>query len=435
MSCFSQYRLAVLPMLACLCLASSRDLSAQETRLQRDTGPIEVSETDWPWWRGPNRDGIADAHQTPPLKWSSEKNVLWKSPVPGRGHSSPIVVGKRVFLTTADEAAQVQSVLCFDHDSGKLVWKTDVHKGGLTKKGNKRSSQASSSVASDGRRVFVNFLNKDAIHTTALTMDGQQIWRQKISDYTVHQGYGSSPTVHGMHVIVTSDNKGGNGVVAALYRANGMIAWKSTRPKTPNYSSPIIFKIGGREQLLLTGCNLVSSFDPENGKKFWEFPGATTECVSSTVTDGTHIYTSGGYPKNHIAAVKADGSGKVVWENKTRVYVPSMLVSNGHLYAVADAGIAYCWKSDTGEELWKERLGGTFNASPVLVGNQIYVTSEDGFTSVFKASPGGFERLAENQLGEGVFATPTICHDRIFMRVVESGSEPRQEMLYCLGTK
>lgn len=431
----SQLRPFVLPTLACLCLAVVSDLSAQETRLQRDTGPIEVSESDWPWWRGPNRDGIADAHQTPPLKWSSDKNVVWKSPVPGRGHSSPVVVGNRVFLTTADEKAGVQSVLCFDHDSGDVLWKTDVHKGGLTKKGNKRSSQASSSVASDGRRVFVNFLNKDAIYTTALTMGGQQIWQQKVCDYTVHQGYGSSPAVHGMHVIVTGDNKGGKGVIAALYRANGMVAWESTRPKTPNYPSPIILKIGGREQLLLTGCNLVSSFDPANGKKYWEFPGATTECVSSTVTDGIHIYTTGGYPKNHIAAVKADGSGKVVWENKTRVYVPSMLVSDGHLYAVADAGIAYCWKSDTGKEVWKQRLGGTFNASPVQVGNRIFATNEAGSTFVFNASPDGFESLGENKLGDGVFATPTFCHDRIFMRVVESDSDPRQEILYCLGTK
>lgn len=428
-------RFSLLVVLVSFWRLTSDPLVAQETRLERDTGPIEVSDSDWPWWRGPNRNGIADANQTPPLEWSSTRNVLWKTPVPGRGHSSPIVVGNRVFLTTADEQAQIQSVICFDHDSGKVVWKTDVHQGGLTKKGNIRSSQASSAVASDGRRIFVNFLNGDAIITTALNMSGQQIWQQKIADYTVHQGYGSSPAVHGLHVIVSADNKGGTGVVACLNRLDGRIVWKSDRPKTPNYSSPIILTIDNQDQLLLTGCNRVSSFDPATGRKLWEIAGATTECVTSTVTDGTHIYTSGGYPKNHVSAVKADGSGKVVWENQTRVYVPSMLASDGHLYAVADAGIAYCWKSDTGEELWKQRLGGTFNASPVLVGDRIFATNEAGTTFVFKANSKTFEKLGENLLGESVFATPTFCHDRIFMRVVESGSEPRQEMLYCLGTE
>ena len=410
-------------------------LHGQETRLERDTGPIEISDADWPWWRGPYRNGIADANQSPPIEWSEEKNIRWKAPVPGRGHSSPIVVGNRVYLTTADAKADVQSVLCFDHETGKLVWKTDVHKGGIPKKGNKRASQASSSVACDGRRLFVNFLNKGAIVTTALDLSGNQLWQQQIAKYTVHQGFASSPAVHGLRVIVTADNKGGTGVVTCLNRLNGQIVWKRDRPKTPNYPSPIILKIGGRDQLLMTGCNLVSSFDPESGDTLWEINGATTECVTSTVTDGTHIYTSGGYPKNHVAAVKADGSGKVVWENKTRVYVPSMVVKNGYLYAVADAGIAYCWKSDTGEEMWKKRLGGTFNASPVIVGDCVFATNEDGTTFIYKATPDSYESLGENSLGEGIFATPTYCHDHIFMRAAKRNGEGRQEVLYCIGKK
>ena len=410
-------------------------LHGQETRLERDTGPIEISDADWPWWRGPYRNGIADANQSPPMEWSEEKNIRWKAPVPGRGHSSPIVVGNRVYLTTADAKADVQSVLCFDHETGKVVWKTDVHKGGISKKGNKRASQASSSVACDGRRLFVNFLNKGAIVTTALDLSGNQLWQQQIAKYTVHQGFASSPAVHGLHVIVTADNKGGTGVVTCLNRLNGQIVWKRDRPKTPNYPSPIILKIGGRDQLLMTGCNLVSSFDPESGDTLWEIKGATTECVTSTVTDGTHIYTSGGYPKNHVAAVKADGSGKVVWENKTRVYVPSMIVKNGYLYAVADAGIAYCWKSETGEEMWKKRLGGTFNASPVIVGDCVFATNEDGTTFIYKATPDSYESLGENSLGEGIFATPTYCHDHIFMRAAKRNGEGRQEVLYCIGKK
>jgi len=425
----------ILPVAVSVLVLYHGELCGQQTRLERDTGPISVSDEDWPWWRGPGRNGIAHPNQSPPLEWSAAENVLWKTPVPGRGHSSPIVVGHHVYLTTAEETSQVQSVLCFHQDTGDIAWKTTVHQGGLSKKGNKRSSQASASVACDGRRLFVNFLNQGHIVTTALDLNGKVLWRQQLSEYTVHQGYASSPAVHGPHVIVTSDNKGGTGIVAALNRSNGTIVWKRHRPKTPNYSSPVILTVAGREQLLMTGCNLVTSIDPTNGKTLWEIPGATTECVTSTVTDGTHIFTSGGYPKNHVAAVQADGSGKVVWENKTRVYVPSMVVRDGYLFAVSDAGIAFCWKSDTGREVWKHRLGGTFNASPVLVGDQLFATSEAGTTFVFSAQPDGYRPVAQNQLGQGVFATPTFCHDRIFMRVVESGSRVPGEMLYCLEAK
>src|SRR6185436_10796163 len=135
------------------------------------------------------------------------------------------------------------------------------------------------------------------------------LWQTKITNYVLHQGFGSSPAVYESLVIVSADNKG-TGVIAGLDRATGAIVWKQERPQLPNYTSPIILNVAGREQLLLTGCDLVSSFDPMTGTKLWEIPGATTECVTSTVTDGPLIFTSGGYPKNHLSAVKADGSGQ-----------------------------------------------------------------------------------------------------------------------------
>ncbi|GAB4156309.1 MAG: PQQ-binding-like beta-propeller repeat protein [Planctomycetaceae bacterium] len=344
------------------------------------------------------------------------------------------MVGEHVYLATADEKAQTQSVICYDRKTGRQLWKTDVHSGGFTKKGNRKSSQASSTVACDGKRLFINFLNNGAVTTTALSRQGKILWQTKITDYVVHQGYGSSPAVYGSLVIVSADNKGG-GAIAALNRVSGKIVWNKTRPKTPNYSSPVILRVAGRDQLLFTGCDLVSGFDPISGKKLWEIPGATTECVTSTVTDGDVIITSGGYPKNHIAAVSGDGSGKIVWEKKVRVYVPSMLIHNGYLYGVTDAGVAMCWDCKTGEEQWKGRLGGTFSASPVLVDDKIFATNERGRTYIFKANPKKFESVGKNDLGNQVFATPTICGSRIYMRVVEEQNGKRQEMLYCLGRK
>jgi outer membrane protein assembly factor BamB len=211
--------------------------------------------------------------------------------------------------------------------------------------------------------------------------------------------------------------------------------WQTPRPEKANYASASVLRAAGRDQLVVHGCDLVSSFDPLSGKKLWEIEGATTECVATLVTDGERIFVSGGWPRKHVEAVLADGSGKTVWENNVQVYVPSMIVKDGCLYAVQDSGVATCWECETGKELWKERLGGTFTASLVLVGDNLYATNESGQTFVFKANRAKFELVAENRLGDEVFATPAICGGRIFMRVVEVTGERRQEMLYCLGSK
>ncbi|HRX80794.1 MAG TPA: PQQ-binding-like beta-propeller repeat protein, partial [Pirellulaceae bacterium] len=135
--------------------------------------PAQFEATDWPWWRGPDRNGIAAADQTPPLKWSQTENVLWKAHVPGRGHGSVTVVGDQTFLATADEQADKQLVLCFDRNTGKELWRTVVHDGGIERKGNAKASQASTTIACDGERLFVNFLNKGAAYTTALSRGGE----------------------------------------------------------------------------------------------------------------------------------------------------------------------------------------------------------------------------------------------------------------------
>lgn len=393
---------------------------------------VKVSAGDWPWWRGYTRDGVA-RDQKVPLEWSKDKNVLWEAAVPGRGHGSPIVVGERVFLATAEPETEVQSLLCFDRKTGKLVWQSEVHKGNFAKGGNTKSTHASASPACDGERVYINFLNGGAVHATALDLDGKKLWQTKVTDYVLHQGFGSSPTVFGSLLLVTADNKE-SGVLAGLDRATGKVVWTRKRPKAPNYASPIVVRVGDKEQLIVTGCDLVTSLDPASGKELWEVKGATTECVTSTVTDGKHVFTSGGYPKNHVAAFKADGSG-LAWENKSRVYVPSMLYKDGYLFAVMDEGNAVCWKSDTGEEVWKGRLRGTFSASPVRVGDHIFATNEAGSTSVFKASAQELEVVAENQLGHEVFATPAVSGGCFFLRVAVKAGARRDEKLYCVGLK
>lgn len=421
-------------VVTCWTFLVTSPIRADDVRKPTDAEQIKFAPDDWPWWRGPNRNGVAAADQTPPVKWSEAENVVWKAAVPGRGHGSPTVVGDQVFLAAADHEREAQSVLCFHRRTGERLWEAVVHRGGFETKGNNKSSLASSTPACDGQRVFINFLNAGAIHTTALDRDGKQLWQTKVSDFVIHQGFGASPAIYRSLVLVSADHKGA-GLIAGLDRVTGKIVWTQPRPKLPNYTSPIVLTVAGREQLLFTGCDLVSSFDPLTGSKVWEIKGSTEECVTSTVTDGQLIFTSGGYPKNHLCAVQADGSGKIVWENTTRVYVPSMLVRNGYLYSVLDAGVAMCWECSTGREMWKQRLGGTFSSSPVLVGDHIFATNEAGQTFIFKATPAAFELVAENKLGDDVFATPTICGSRIYTRVAKQIDGKRQEFLYCLGKR
>jgi len=387
---------------------------------------------DWPGWRGPTHDGHAASGQRVPARWSDSENIIWKVPVPGRGHASPTVVGDRIYLPTADEEKEIQSVLCFDRKTGKQLWRTDLHQGGFPVKGHRRKSHASSSVAWDGERLFVNFMSGGAVHTSALDRNGGPLWTTKISDYTIHQGYGSSPFIHKQLVIVAADNKGG-GAIAGLDRESGKIVWKVDRPATPNYPSPVVYRVAGRDQLFMSGCDHVTSLDPVTGEKLWEIEESTTECVVTIVTDGRRVFTGGGYPRNHTVAIEADGSGRVAWANTTRVYVPSMLVKDGHLYATTDSGMAVCWDSASGKELWKERLGGDFFASPVMLDGRVYATNLRGKTYVFAASPKRFQILAENQLGDESYASPVICGDRIYLRVASKEGADRREYLYCIG--
>ena len=391
-----------------------------------------IAATDWPAWRGPTRDGLAAPGQSPPIQWSETENVLWKVPLPGRGHSSPTVVGERIYLATADPVTKSQSVLCLDRKSGRLLWQSEVHAANAESGKHGNSSAASSTVACDGERLFINFLNAGAVHTSALDLTGKVLWQRKVCDFVAHQGFASSPVLHAALVLVAADHRGG-GVVAALDQKTGAPVWSESRPKLPNYTTPAIVQAGGRTQMVLAGCNLLTSLDPLTGKKLWEVAGSTEECVVTMVTDGVRVFAGGGYPKNHTVAVLADGSGTVAWQNTARVYVPSMIVQAGHLYAVMDAGVAACWKSDTGEELWKERLGGDFFASPVRVDDRIYASNVSGKTFVFTATPKSFQILAQNQLGEEAYASPVICGSRVYLRVATKGTA-RQEFLYCIGS-
>ncbi len=390
---------------------------------------------DWPGWRGPTHDGkVPD--ENPPLKWDAETAVLWRTTVPGRGHSSPTVVGDHVFLATGDREKRTQTVLAFDRETGSLLWKKTLFRGfAKDKRLHKRNTLATSSIACDGERVLSLFMNNATVYLTALSLEGEVLWQKEVGDFKSHWGYSASPILHQNLVLVAADHANG-GYIKAFDRQSGDQVWQQKRPQSPNYPSPVVCKVSGRDQIILAGCKMLAAYNPSDGKPLWKAQGATTEeCVGSVVVEQGLAFASGGYPKKETVAVKADGSGEVVWRNGVQVYVPSMLTHKGYLYAVTDKGEAYCFEAATGKEMWRERLGGVFNSSPVLAGNHIFISNQAGVTFVIDPKPEKLVVVAENQLGGDVFATPAFAGDHIYLRSSQKIDGERQEFLYCIGSK
>jgi len=395
----------------------------------------KLSKSDWPGWRGPNGDGIAPDGPAVPTKWSSKRNVVWSTPVPGRGHASPTIVGNRIFLATADERQKKQSVVAFDKQTGKQAWMTDVHSGSLPPKLHRKNTHASPTVACDGEKLFASFFHNDAIWLTALDLDGNQLWQKKLGVFLPRQyqyGYAPSPLIYQSAVIVAADYEGG-GFLVALDRNTGKQIWKTPRPKRLSYSSPVVVNIAGKTQMLISGCDKVSSYNPDTGKLLWSTPATTMATCGTMVWDGDFVFASGGYPKAETVCVKADGSGKIVWKNTQKSYEQSMLAHDGYVYAVTDGGIAYCWRATDGKEMWRGRLKGPISASPVLHKGNIYLSNEMGTTYVFTATPDKFNLVSTNQLGTDAFATPTISGGKIYIRVGQGSGGSRKEILYCIG--
>lgn len=380
-----------------------------------------VAQEDWPWWRGPTLDGHA-AGPVSPLEWSSTKNVIWSSPIPGRGHATPTIWQNQIFVATADKAAETMSLICYSREDGRELWNREIHKGGFMHIHDK-NSHASSTPACDGKFVYCTFMVQGGIWVTAVDLEGIIAWQSKVSGFGSKHGYGSSPLLHDTRVIVPGDNHSG-GFLAAVDRASGDVVWRVARKNTSSFASPVIAKIGGKEQILLSGQDEIVSYEPKSGEVLWKTKGPASTTANTMVWNQDLVFASGGYPQRSIMAVKADGSGTVVWEQRNKVYVPSMLLIKNHLLAIQDDGIARCFKADSGDEIWSKRLGGNFSASPTVVGDYVMVPSESGTMYVFKPLP-KFELVSENSLDSAGFASPVICNGRLYLRT--------DRKLYCIG--
>lgn len=388
------------------------------------------SEGDWPWWRGPSRNG-ASADRRAPTKWSATTNIVWKTKVPGRGHSSPIVCGDRVFLTTADETAKRQSVLAFDRKTGRPLWTTLAHEGGFPVK-NPKNSHASATPACDGKRVYSPFLHDAALYVTATDLDGKIVWQKKVGSFRSQHGYGASPVLYKSLVIVSGDSLK-DCFLAALDTASGKVVWWAKRKasgRNGDYGTPIVATLNGRPQLILTGMGEVSSYDPETGKRLWWCAGPSEVTGCTPACSDTLVFATGGFPEKNILAIRADGHGDVtdshiVWRSRSGVsYVPSPLYHDGRLYIVNDSGVATCFDARSGKQVWQDRIAGAFTASPVLVGDLLYATNESGRTYLLKTGP-KFAVAGTNDVGERVLATPAVCGGQVFLR--------GERHLFCIG--
>jgi outer membrane protein assembly factor BamB len=396
---------------------------------------VSVEAGDWTQWRGPLHNNVAAPGQTVVTEWSDKKNVVWKVDVPGRGHASPIVFANMVVLCSAADQTQSQAVIAFDRTTGRQLWLTEVSRGGFPPVHSK-NTHASATAATDGTHVFAVFCHHEKIEAIALDLTGKIVWRKDVGRFrpeAYEYGYAASPTIYKDTLIVSGDSDT-SAWVKALNLKTGDFVWEQNRSLSLNWSSPIVANISGREQLLLSGQNMIASYDPVSGKSLWQTKCLTMATCGTCVWEDDLVFASGGYPDAQTVAVKADGSG-VVWSNDVKCYEQSMIVHDGFLYAFSDNGIAYCWNAKTGKEMWKRRLQGSVSSSPLLVGDVIFATNEAGTTWAFKASPSGFQQIAKNQLGESGFASMAAVDGRLFIRTSEGDGPARQESLYCIGTK
>jgi outer membrane protein assembly factor BamB len=415
--------------------------------------------SNWPQWRGPSGQGTSEEKNLP-TTWSASKNIKWKTPIEGRGHSSPIVWGKKVFLTTAVEGPIVPGakavkhmdgdkeyvhpdsiganhkhafkVICLNRETGEILWQQTAFEGTPYDDRHRKSSYASATPATDGKLVYA-FFGSEGLY--AYDLNGKFVWKADMGKLgTVGMGNGTSPILYDDLVIVQRDDENVEGsFIVAVNKKTGKEVWRTPRKVQASWCTPLLVRTAKRAELITSGSEAVIAYDPATGKELWRHKGVESNAVPSPVANNEMVFISAGFPAKVAMAIKLGDAGdlvdKVVWKyEKGTAYVPSPILYGDYLYLTTDRGILTCLDARTGEvkyEGGRVPVPATFTASPIAFDGKILMTSEDGDTFVIKAGP-KHEILGTNTVSEPVYASPAIADGNIFIR--------GEKTLYCIGS-
>jgi outer membrane protein assembly factor BamB len=418
----------------------------------------KITGPNWPSFRGPSASGVADG-QDLPAAWDLTigKNLKWKTPIPGLAHSSPILWGNRIFVTTAvsslpdatfkpglygegtaseDRSSQQWKIYALNKDTGKIEWERIAFEGTPREKRHIKNTYASSTPVTDGR-ILVAFFGSQGLY--AFDMNGKKLWNKDLGVlYTgaydapeYEWGNASSPVIYRELVIVQCDTSKGS-FLTGIDLKSGKTVWKTDRDELPSWSTPTIYPGKNRTVLVTNSPNFIRGYDPDTGKELWRLGGSSKITAPTPVfSEDLIVVASGRRPEAPIFVIRGAASGDITlptgsttsqfiaWSRQQRgSYMPTPLIYQGFLYVSQNQGILDCYNLLTGQEIYRERLphkGSGFSASPVASDGKIFLSSEDGDVFVVKAGS-SFSILATNPLGEPLMATPAISGGRLYIR-------------------
>ena len=407
------------PFLSALLLAAGVFVAAQAAGPATDTVTLIPVEGEgakyWPRWRGPSGQGhVAGTNYTE--TWSATDRVKWRVAVPGLGHSSPIVWGDHLFITTATDDGATVSLLAYSRTDGRQLWQTVVPSSGIEHVYQK-NSRASATVSTDGRRIYASFGTHGL---AAFDFSGKIVWHRQLGELRNYHGSAGSPVLYRDRVFLYQDHTGSadlKSFVAAFDAASGKTIWWQDRVETVGWGTPIVIHAGHRDELIVNSQTRIYAYDPGTGNELWRVRGSLREVIPTPVVGHGLVFCSSGRA-GPTFAIRPGGSGDVTeshvtWSSpKGSPFVPSALVHGDYLYLINDMqSILTVYHAKTGEVAYQERLGEAvregFSSSPVAVGNTLFFTNDDGQTFVVEAGP-VFKLRRVNEMGARVLASPAL---------------------------
>ena len=381
---------------------------------------------DWPQFRGPTGQGLATDDKVP-TQWTTTKHVSWKQDIPGKGWSSPVVVGGKVYLTTATSTQDRDlslRALCLDARNGKVLWNREVFRQDASKSPriHTKNSHASPTPIVEGDRLYVHFGHQG---TACLDLSGRVVWSNRDIHYDPVHGGGGSPVLVD-DLLVFSTDGGDVREVIALEARTGKLRWRSKRSGTAgksfSFGTPLVITVAGKKQIISPGSDMVGAYDPATGKEIWKVRYRGYSVIPRPVFGHGLVFLSTSFDSAELLAIKPDGKGDVTdthikWRlRKGAPHTPSPLLVGDELFVVGDRGLASCLDARLGTPHWQKRLGGRgYSASPVAAGGNVYFQSEDGVGTVVKAGK-TYQQVARNELGERSLASCAVGDNSLFIR-------------------